>query len=45
MEKKKNKVEIFEFDFLHCEEDLWDSGAILCIRIAKGLYLYEFCIS
>ena len=27
-EKKKNKIEIFAFNFLLCEEKSWDSGPI-----------------
>ena len=41
-QKKKNKIEIFAFDFLDCKEKSWDSGAIFCIRIAKGFHLLEF---
>ena len=37
--KKKNKIEPFALDFLDCEEKSWDSGAIFCIRIAKGVHL------
>ena len=36
---KRNKIEIFEFVFLHCEEKSWVSGAIFDLRIAKGLHL------
>ena len=27
-ERRKNKIEIFTFDLLDCEEKSWDSGAI-----------------
>ena len=27
-EKKTNKIDIFAFDFLDCEEKSWDSGAL-----------------
>ena len=37
--KKKNKSEIFAFDFLECEEKSWNSGDKFCIRIAKGFHL------
>ena len=37
--KKKNKIEMFAFDFLDCEEKSWDSGTIFYIRIAKGFHL------
>ena len=37
--KKKNKIEIVTFNFLNCEEESWDSGAIFDIRIAKGFHL------
>ena len=37
--KKKNKIEIFTFDFLDCEETSWDSGGMFDIRIAKGFHL------
>ena len=37
---KKNKIKIFAFDFLNCEEKSWDSGTIFDIRIAKGFHLY-----
>ena len=37
--KKKNKVKIFTFDFLDCDEKSWDSGAIFYIRIANGFPL------
>ena len=37
--KKKNKIGIFSFDFLDCEEKQWNSGAIFHIRIAKGFRL------
>ena len=43
--KKNNKIKIFVFDFLDCEEQSLDSGAIFNIRIAKVCHLYEFCIS
>ena len=36
---KKNKIEIFRFDLLDCEEKSSDSGAIFDIRIAKGFHL------
>ena len=43
MEKKKNnsnnKIEIFAFDFLDCDENSWNSGAIFDVRIAKGFCL------
>ena len=43
MEKKKkknnNKIEIFAFDFLDCEEKSWNSGDILDIGIAKGFHV------
>ena len=38
--KKKNKIEIFMFDFLDSEEKSWDSGGMFYIRIAKG-FLYK----
>ena len=34
--EKKNKMEIFAFDFLDHEEKSRDSGAIFYIRIANG---------
>ena len=34
--KKKNKIELFTFDFLDCEGKKWDSGSMFDIRIAKG---------
>ena len=37
--KKKNKVEIFRFDFLNCEEKSYDSVVIFYIRIAKSFHL------
>ena len=37
--RKKNKIEIFMFDFLNCEEKSQDSGGIFYIRIAKGFHL------
>ena len=37
--KKKNKIEMFAFDFLNCEDKSWDSGAIFDITIAKGFHL------
>ena len=37
--KKKNKIEMFAFDFLDGEEKSWDSGAMFYIRIAKGFHL------
>ena len=37
-ERKKKKIEIFAFDFLHCEKS-WDSVATIDIKIAKGFYL------
>ena len=37
--RKKNKIEIFMFDFLDCEEKSWDSGALFDIRIARGFHL------
>ena len=37
--RKKNKIEIFRFDFLECEEKSWDSGGIFYIRIAKSFHL------
>ena len=37
--KRNNKIKIFAFDFLDCEEKSWDSGAVLNIRIAKGFHL------
>ena len=37
--KKKNKIKIFAFDFLDCDEKSWDSGAIFYLRIAKGFHL------
>ena len=36
--KKKNKIELFAFDYLDCEK-LCDSGAIVCIRIAKSFHV------
>ena len=36
---KKNKIEIFAFNFLDCEEKSWDSEAIFDIRIAKDFHL------
>ena len=38
-ERKKNKIEIFAFDFLDCEEKSWNSGAKFYIRIAKDFHL------
>ena len=38
-ERKKNKIEIFAFDFIDCEEKSWNSGTIFYIRIAKGFHL------
>ena len=37
--KKNNKIKIFTFDFLDCEEKSWDSVAVFYIRIAKGFHL------
>ena len=37
--KKKNKIKIFAFNFLNCEEKSWDYGAIFYIRVAKGFHL------
>ena len=37
--KKNNNIEMFVFDFLKFEEKSWNSGAIFCIRIAKGFHL------
>ena len=37
--RKKNRIEIFAFHFLACEEKSWDSGAIFNIKIAKGFHL------
>ena len=34
--KKNNKIKIFMFDFLDCEEKSWDSGTTFDIRIAQG---------
>ena len=45
MKKKKKEEERngnFLFDFLDCEEKLWDSGAIFDIRIAKGFHLHVY---
>ena len=42
--KKKNKIEIFAVDLLNCEEKPWDSGAIFCIRIAKGFHSSLHCV-
>ena len=36
--KKKKKIEMFAFDFLESEEKSWDSGAMFCLRIAKGFH-------
>ena len=38
-QQKKNKIEIFAFDFLDCEVKSWNSGAIFDVRIAKGFHL------
>ena len=38
-ERKQNKMEIYAFDYLHCEEKSWDSVAMFDIRIAKGFHL------
>ena len=40
--KKKNKIEIFPFNFLDCEEKSWDPGAIFYIRKAKGFMYKSF---
>ena len=40
--KKKNKIEIFTFDFHDCEEKSWNSGAIFYLRIAKGFIYKSF---
>ena len=42
MEKKekKNKIGIFVFDFLDCEEKYWNFEAIFYIRITKG-FIYK----
>ena len=37
--RKKNKIEIFTFAFLHSEEKECNSVAIFYIRIAKGFDL------
>ena len=37
--KKNNKIEIFAFGFLDCEDKSWDSGAIFDITIANGFHL------
>ena len=37
--KKNNKIKHFMFDFLDCEENSGNSGAIFEIRIAKGFHL------
>ena len=34
-----NKIEIFAFDFLDCEENSWNSEAVFDIRIAKVFHL------
>ena len=36
---RKNKIGIFAFDFLDCEETSWNSGAIFYITIAKSFHL------
>ena len=38
-ERKENKIEIFAFNFLNCEEKYWNSEAIFYIRIARGFHL------
>ena len=38
-ERKNNKIGISAFNFLDCEERLWDSRAIFYTRIAKGFHL------
>ena len=38
--KKNNKIEIFTFNFVDCEEKSWDSGAIFDIRIANCFHLH-----
>ena len=43
--RKKNKVEIFTFDFLVCEKNYWNSGGIFHIRITKGFHLQDFRIT
>ena len=37
--EEKNKIDIFTFDFLDCEEKSWNSGVTFYIRIAKGFHL------
>ena len=37
--KEREQMEIFVFDFLDCKEKLWDSGAMVYIRIARGFHL------
>ena len=36
--RKKNKIEIFVFNFFNCEKS-WESVVIFDIRIAKGFHL------
>ena len=38
-DEKKNKIDIFAFNFLKCEGKSWDSGAKFDIKIAKGFHL------
>ena len=40
-EERKNKIEIFAFDFLDYEKS-WDSGAIFYIRTTKGFIYKSF---
>ena len=37
--EKKNKIEIFMFDFFKCGENKWNSGSIFYIRIVKDFHL------
>ena len=38
-EERKNKIEIFVFDFLDCEEKSWNFEAVVYVRIAKDFHL------
>ena len=37
--KMKNKIDIFAFDFLDCEQKSWDSWTIFYVIMAKGFHL------
>ena len=36
--RRKNKIEIYTFNFFNCEKDSWNFESVFYIRIAKGIY-------